>query len=41
MTGDEQDFLDMGLEDLKWIRFARGRDQWSSVVKAVMNLCFP
>lgn len=41
MTEEEQDFLDMGLEDLKCILLARDRDQWPAVVKAVMNLWFP
>jgi hypothetical protein len=37
MTGEEQDFLDIGLEDLNWIRLARDRDQWPDVVKAIMK----
>jgi hypothetical protein len=41
MTGVVQDFLDIGLEDLNWIRLARERDQWPHVVKGVMNLWFP
>jgi len=41
MTGEEQDFLEIGLDDLNWIRLARERYQWADVVKAVMNLWFP
>jgi len=41
MTEEEQDFLDMGLEEVKWIRLARDREQWPAVLKAVMNLRFP
>jgi hypothetical protein len=41
MMGEVQDFLDMGLEDLNWIRLVRERDQWPDVVKAVMTLWFP